>query len=317
VKTKITTIQDALEYAFQIKAKSKKGPTVEGYKWHMKRFNEWGDKFGFSGIEAKRFSLDHFYEFMDWLRFDYIKENGEPLSGSSINNHKASLSALFTTMKNERLIPVNFIMGIPKVDEDPVNNKAFSVDDLKRIKAELLLKDPYLIYFIHFILYTLLRPIEICRLLVRDLDTEEGLLSVETKTAKLSRRRIIDKIKPSIKAMKLQGVPGHFNLFSNENKPKDWSNRGEKSRANDFGRRFKIIKDNLGYGREYGLYSFRHTAIVDLYDSKVDSGMGEQEIIFELMPISQHKSISGIKNYLRKHKQSLPPDHSHIYTINF
>ena len=63
---------------------------------------------------------------MDWLRFDYVQDNGEPLSGGSVNNHKASLSALFTTMKNERLIDINFIKDIPKVDSEVVNNKAFT-----------------------------------------------------------------------------------------------------------------------------------------------------------------------------------------------
>lgn len=41
------------------------------------------------------------------------------------------------------------------------------------------------------------------------------------------------------------------------------------------------------------------------------------EILFQLMPITQHNSIAGIKNYLRKHKKSIPPDHSNIFTLDF
>lgn len=316
--TKITTLSDALEYAYKIKEKYKKTPTLEGYRFHLTRFNDWAFKNGLSGLEAKRFTIDHFYEFLDWLRFEYVNEKTqEPLSGSSINNHKASLSALFTTMKNERLINDNFIKGIPKVDEEVVNNKAFTPDELKLIKAECEKKDPYLIPFISFILYPLLRPVEICRLKVRDINTEDWLLSVETKTATLSHRRIIEKIKPVVEAMDLKGVPGHYHLFSNDDKPKDWSNRKEKGRADTFGIRFRPIKNSLGFGREYSLYSCRHTAIMDLYNSMVDDGLGEMEIIMKIMPITQHRSIEGVKKYLRRHRQTVAPDHSASYSIDF
>lgn len=312
------TLEKSLKYAFSIKAQTRKGPTIEGYEFHMDRFLNWLKKEGLLGVDPRRFSIDHFYEFLDWLRFEYVNSKTKnPLSGSSVNNHKASLSALFTAMKNERLIDTNFIKGIPKVDEDPVNNKAFSVEDIRKIKRELEKEDPYLIHFISFMLYPLLRPREICRLKVKDINTESGFLSVKTKTDRLSHRRIIDKMKPTINAMKLKGAPGDFHLFSNLDKPKDWSDRKLKGRANHFGIRFKKIKDKLGYGREYGLYSFRHTAILDLYNSMVSQGMGEQEILFKLMPITQHRSVEGIKNYLRHHKQSIPPDHSDIYTLEF
>jgi len=106
-------------------------------------------------------------------------------------------------------------------------------------------------------------------------------------------------------------------LFTNKNIPRNWDEATLKSKVDYFGKRFGKVKKALGYGREYGLYSFRHTAILDLYNSLVDEGMSEQEILFKLMPITQHKSIAGLKNYLRNHKKSLPKDHSDIYTIDF
>lgn len=315
---KPTTLGDSLKKAYEIKKKTKKGPTVEGYDFHLTRFLDWAKKNGYIGMEANRFEVDHFYEFMDWLRFDYVNEKTkEPLSGSSVNNHKASLSALFTQMKKERLVSTNVIKDVPKVDEEPINNKPFTIEEIKAIKKELEKNDPYLMYFITFLLYPILRPREVCRLRICDINTKNWMLTVETKTEALSHRRIIEKMKPTIEAMDLKGFPGKFQLFSNIDKPKDWSERKLKGRANYFGARFKKIKDKMGFGREYGLYSFRHTAILDLYNSMVSRGMGEQEILFKLMPITHHKSVAGIKNYLRQHAKSIPPDHSDIYTIDF
>lgn len=308
----------ALEYAYKIKEKGgRKASTLTGYEFHMNRFLDWAKSNGYYGLKPERFSIDHFYEFLDWLRFEYVNEQtGREVSGSSVNNHKASLSSLFTTMKNERLIPVNFIKDIPDVDSEPVNNKAFTMEELGRIKAELEKSDPYLKNFMAFVIYSLLRPVEICRLKVKDINTNNWLLQVETKTDDLSIRRIIEKLKPTIKAMEIEKFPASFNLFSNKDQPADWD-ATYKSMADYFGKRFRPIKKKLGFGREYGIYSARHTAIMNLYNSYVDQGLGEMEILFKLMPITQHKSVAGIKNYLRKHKKSIPPDHSDIYTLDF
>lgn len=315
---KIMTIQNALEYAFEIKSKHKKVTTNKGYEFHKNRFLDWAKYQGCLGLEVSKFSIDHFYEFLDWIRFEYVNEKtGEGISGTSVNNHKRSLSALFTVLKNERIISQNFIKGIPNVDEDPVNNKAFTFQDLANIKSKLEKEDPYLITFISFMLYPLLRPREICRLLVRDINTENWVLGVETKTEKLSYRRIINKMKPIIKRMQIENFPAEYHLFSNLNRPKPWEGITLKTKVDHFGKRFRKIKTDLGFGREYSLYSFRHTAIMDLYHSMQKKGMPEQEILFNLMPITQHKSVAGLKNYLRNHIKSIPPDHSDIYTLDF
>lgn len=318
IKRESRTVENALHFAFEIKKKNKKTTTANSYEQHLNRFLEWAKVEGFLGMEISKFTLDHFYDFFDWLRDDYQNEKtGLNLGGTSINNHKRSLSALFTTLKNERIISVNFIKDIPDVDQSPVNNKAFTLDELKRIKKKLETEDPYLIYFISFMLYSLLRPREICRLRVKDINKKQSFLSIETKTDALSHRRIIEKLKPTLEALKLENEPDTYHIFSNMNRPRDWSEVDLKSRVDHFGERFRKIKKEMGFGTEYTLYSMRHTAIMDLFNSLQKRGMGEQEILFKLMPITQHKSVAGIKNYLRQHKKSIPPDHSDIYTLEF
>lgn len=318
VKSKnIVTLEEALKKALLIKSQTKKQPTIDGYEFHLNRFIDWLKKNGYAGLNCQHFTLDHFYEYLDYMRFEYKKDSGESLSGTSINNHKRNLSAFFTTLKNERYINENFIKGVPNVDQDPENNRAFSIYQMKDIKKYLEKNDPYLISFISFLLYPVLRVREVCRLQVKNINTNQWVLSVETKTDKLSTRKIIKKIKPVIKDMNLKKYNQDDYLFTYKDHPGEWNESTLKSKVDYFGKRFAKVKKALGYGREYGLYSFRHTAILDLYNSMVDKGMSEQEILFKLMPITQHKSIGGLKNYLKNHKKSLPKDHSNIYTINF
>ncbi len=318
LKHRARTVENALKFAVEIKKKNRKNTTSSSYEQHLNRFLEWAKIEGFFGMEISKFTLDNFYDFFDWLRDDYQNEKtGLNLSGTSINNHKRSLSALFSTLKNERIIPVNFIKDIPDVDQSPVNNKAFTLEELKAIKKKLEVEDPYLIHFISFMLYSILRPREICRLRVKDIDKKQTFLSVETKTELLSTRRIIERLKPTLEAMDIKNSPGDYHIFSNMNRPRDWSEVNLKSRVDHFGERFRKIKTEMGFGREYSLYSFRHTTIMDLFHSLQRKGLGEQEILFELMPITMHKSVAGIKNYLRQHRKSIPPDHSDIYTLEF
>lgn len=73
----------------------------------------------------------------------------------------------------------------------------------------------------------------------------------------------------------------------------------------------------MGFGKEYSLYSVRHSAIGDLYIGKQKEGLSDREIIHQLMPLTGHKSEAGLRNYLRDIKSVLPPDHSGFYTIDF
>ena len=316
-KRNAMTLGNALNYAYKILEKTKSESTLNGYNFHLNRFLEWAKMNGYLGMQVQKFTIDDFYIFYDYIRFEYVNEKTKQgLSGTSVNNHKRSLSSFFGTLQKERIIPANFIKDIPKVDQEPVNNKAFTIEELEKIKKEILKTDPYLIYFLRFMIYPILRPIEICRLKVKDIDTENFYLSVKTKTELLSHRRLIEKIKPTLEELHLENQPASYHVFTNIDKPKDWSEVKLKSRVDHFSLRFRKVKNKLGFGREYSLYSVRHTAILNLYNSMVEKGMGEQEILFKLMPLTAHKSISGIKNYLRKHKKSIPADHSDIYTLD-
>jgi integrase len=317
-KNKVFTLRSGLEYALELKARNLKEATKIDYNHRLEVFLNWAQKNLKDELELRKFTLDDFYEFMDHLEFEATnKRTGEKLSNTSIENTKRVISALFTELKNKRLIDHNFIKDIPKLKSKPVKNKPFSHSQIQEIKKYLKKNDPYLIQFISFMIYPLLRPREILRLKIRDLNTVDWIIGVETKTEAYSYSRIIDKMKPIVEEMNIEILPGNYNLFSYKDRPDEWDTNTISSKVNYFSKRFKKVKDALGYGAEYGLYSFRHSAIGDLYNSLQDSGLSEKEILYKLMPITGHKSEAGIKNYLRNIKVALPPDHSNIYTINF
>jgi len=312
------TLKSALKYALEIKCRDVKESTQTDYSHRLDMFFDWSDKNYMSGKPLEKFQLNDFYQFLDYLQLEYVnKKTGKSISNTSIDNTKRVISALFTELKNKRLIEYNFIKDIPKIKSKPVKNRPFSHSEIKEIKSYLEKNDPYLIYFISFMIYPLLRPREITRLKIRDLNTKDWILGVETKTEDFSYSRIINKMKPVIDSMNIAGLPGDFSLFTYENKPGVWQPEKLSSKVTYFSNRFKKVKKALGFGPEYGLYSFRHSAIGDLYNGLQKSGLSEREVLYKLMPITGHKSEAGLKNYLRNIKIALPPDHSEIYSLEF
>jgi integrase len=91
----------------------------------------------------------------------------------------------------------------------------------------------------------------------------------------------------------------------------------EKSKTDHFSNRFKKVKKALGFGKDYGIYSFRHTAALDLYNTFTKNGLTHSEAVSKLMPIIGHTSEKTTEKYLRDVGALLPKDYGEFYTLNF
>lgn len=309
-------IKAALNYALEIKKRELKEKTLDDYEVRLGIFMKWLKKNSLIGASVEQITIDHIHDFLDYLQMDYRKKDGTPLSNSSIDNTRRVISSLFTQLKKKRIIPHNFVKDIPKFKSKPVKNKPFTISELERVTKMLEKKEPYLVYFIAFMLFPVLRPIEVVRLKVKDLNTEDWILGVETKTSAFSYSRIITKMRPIIEKMGIEDAPGHYSLFTKKKRPAIWNPKRISSKVNYFSNKFTAVIREMGFGPEYTLYSVRHTAIWDLYHGQQAKGLNEREIIYALMPITGHSSEAGLRNYLRELQVMIPPDHSDLYTIN-
>ena len=129
------------------------------------------------------------------------------------------------------------------------------------------------------------------RLKVKDINLEESLLYFQAKNKPLKIKRIPSIFIEDIKSLNLHLYNKEYFLFTPKNEPAEW-NSSDNSRRDTFSKRFKVVKDKFNLGDQYGLYSFRHSFITNLfrYLRTVPRNKSYSEAIKELQPITGHET---------------------------
>ncbi|MGV9004716.1 tyrosine-type recombinase/integrase [Flavobacterium sp.] len=233
----------------------------------------------------------------------------ESTSPRNRNNYRTDLNSFFNELENNDYIENNFIAKINVLKSTPERNKTFS--DVKQVDIYNYLErnDALLLLFIQFISYNFLRPVEVCRLKIKDIDIIEKILHVRAKN-----QPIKIKIIPDILLNELPDFTGmnheHY-LFTPNGFGMGWDAK-ENNRRDYFSKRFnEVVKKKFNLNQDFGLYSFRHTFITKLY-RKLRITNSPQIAKGELMLITGHKTITALDKYLRDIDAELPQDYSHL-----
>jgi integrase len=300
-------LNDALDYALEQKKQSVASNTYKDWESRTNKFKDFAKKSGFLNYPCQSITTKHFIVFLNNL-----EDKG--LNSKTINNYRACLSSLFSLLVNDLVIENNPLSVIKKRKTNPVKNKPFTPEQINEIKIYLEKHDPVLLDYIRFVGYAFLRPVEICRIKVGDVHLKDNILYVKTKTEKVSHIFIIDALKEVIeKRLHLTTAKNDF-LITPTKKAGPWP-VGETTKTKHFSDAFKKVKKKFDFSDDYSIYSFRHSFALDIYKSFINEGLSETEAQLKMLPITRHKSLSGLRNYLRDIGSMLPKDYGHRYSI--
>tara|TARA_R110002020_G_scaffold328548_3_gene544477 strand:+ start:872 stop:2131 length:1260 start_codon:yes stop_codon:yes gene_type:complete len=246
----------------------------------------------------------------------YLNEILKNTSARTRNNYKADLSSIFTVMEKKlMIIDYNFIKTIEKEKTQIKRNRTLTNEQLKNITEFLKVHDPVLLLVIKFVSYNFLRPIEVCRIKIKDINLKESLIYYQAKNKPLKTKRIPDILLKELKEMNLHTYNKDFYLITPSGVPNIW-NSSDTQRRSAITKRFtrlKIKMLNFGIELERGdnIYSFRHSYITNLFRHlRTVEKLSFNNAIKELMPITGHDSESGLKNYIHTIDADIPPDWS-------
>lgn len=295
------TIKKSIEFVLNLKKMTLSQTSYRGLNNRMNNFLDWTAKnhSKLKGVD----SLDKKI-IIQFLNFILNKT-----SARNRNNFRADLSSIFQVLEDNEIIVTNYIKKIPTLKSTPTRNKTYSNKLQKDIYTYLEINDPLLLLYVKFISYNFLRPIEVCRLKIRDINIKEQKLQFKAKNSPLKTKiipEILIKELPNLSMLKPE-----YNLFTREKIGGIWETN-DNDKRNYFSKRFKkVVKDHFKLGKEYGLYSFRHTFITKLYRELVKNS-SPYEAKSKLMLITGHSTMDALQKYLRDIDAELPEDYSKL-----
>jgi integrase len=297
------TLRGAFDFAIQLKEKMVTASTKRGYESKVNKFLEWM-AINQSAIKTiDQLTKAHIIEFLN-----YVLNN---TSARNRNNYRVDLGSLFQTLEDNEKVTFNFIKKIAVLKTKPERNKTYTNEVQENIFKHLEETDPLLLLYIKFISYNFLRPIEVNRLKIEDINLKNKTIQFKAKNSPLKTKIIPDLLLqdlPDISKMK----PQHY-LFTPEQFGGAWETT-EDNKRDYFSKRFKkVVKDHFNLGKDYGLYSFRHTYITKLY-RELRKLTSPHEAKSRLMLITGHTSMTALEKYLRDIDAELPTDYSAMLT---
>lgn len=305
--------ENNLREAFEAALKNKKNEWAENtyrdMNFRITGFLDFAKKQGFDGMPIYELKTRHVVAFLNQL-----STKGE--SNTSINNYRACISAVISKIVGDGELETNPVRNIPKRKARPLKNKPFTPAQVKAIKEYCEANDMKLLFYLKFIAYAFLRNSEIVRLRVKDIDLKNNLFYVRSKTEARATVRIIPQLASELEKLELHRYDPDDFVFTDGNTPGKWG-ATEKQRTDHYSWRFRPVKKELKFTNEHGIYSLRHSSALDLYRGYVNKGLTDIEAELQMLPITRHKSLAGLRNYLRDVGAMMPKDYGADYTIDF
>lgn len=294
-----TTIKDAFILGLELKKRTLAESSYPKFKSKINQFQKW--------LVQNDYNLeDEIKSITKKTVITYLNDVLLSSSARNRNNARTDISSLFQLLEDNDILPENFVAKVNVLKAKPKRNKSYTPELERGILEYLDKKEPILNLFVQFICYNFLRPIEICRLRIKDIDVRDKKVYLKAKN-KLVKTKIIpdiliDKL-PDLKNLDLDSY-----LFTPDEIGGEWD-ATESSRRDYFTKRFKIVKDQFDLGVDYGLYSFRHTFITKLYRD-FRKTLTPFEAKSKLKEITGHTTMEALEAYLRDVDAELPEDYS-------
>ncbi len=283
---KIYSVQEAVDSFITIKkAKSDYKRGIQFYDNTLRRFLKWLKGKGMDTIWLGNLDNEIAREYFMYL---LVKRNNQ---AKTCNNTIGVLKTFYNVgLKQEWVTGKNPFDKIEKLPDDyGSKNKPFTNEQIADIKEYVLEHDPYLWTIISFIYYSFMRPSELRRLKVKDIDLRKDLIWIDSKTSKTKKRDVIPivpALKKIILEMNLENYQPNDYLFNSKQTPSP-TEMGE----NYMGNHFRKVKDHFELEKDYSLYGFKHTAVVNWYKKEKD--------IRKIQKMCRHSSMQMTEVYLK------------------
>ncbi|MDT0554119.1 tyrosine-type recombinase/integrase [Urechidicola vernalis] len=297
----IMAIKEALEFGLQLKEKLVNPTTKRSYENKAKLFLKWLNENHPTLVTVDALDKKLMTNFLNSVLIKSSPRNR--------NNFRTELGSVLQVLEDNEIITENVFKKIPVLKTKPKRHKPYTEKKKNEIFSNLEKEDPILLFFIKFVAYGFMRPVEVCRVRVGDIDVVNRTVKFKAKNSdyktKLIPQLLWDEL-PDLSKLDKDAL-----LFTPNTIGGDWDAEVE-SRREHFTNRFRaIVKIPFKLGADYTMYSFRHTYTVKVY-REFRKKYAPFEAKSRLMLITGHTSMSALEKYLRDIDAELPKDYSEM-----
>lgn len=274
-------------YKTYIKKLEQKGAmsekTITDYYSRLKIFQEW--------LEDRHYNNKKVYEMDTALAtdfLDYVLLDRETTTLTR-NNYRTWMSAFCAWLVEKMYLSDNPISKIPILPVKEKFREPLSVPDVKRMSSYLKQTDKRFLLACYFEYYTMIRPIELVKIRIRDIQLREQTVfipSMVSKNRKNGRVPLHDKIVKLMLDLEVFSHSGKSFLFGKQFIPSE-----ERARSDIFRKRFSKLREELNFPDCYMFYSLKDTGIID---------HGEKLGVISARDQARHSSVEVTNLYMKR-----------------
>ena len=277
-------VGEALTQMAEIKASTGGDRTRQAYDSFIRIFETWAKPAKIWNLPIEDFQRKHVHAFLDYL----LSERG--VGNKSHNNYLGFLKALLNGLVSREILAKSPARGIKMLKTKSESHTVYTPPQQEAMEAWMRANHPNLYLFTRFIYYGFLRPTELLRLKVGQIDLRNRLIMITADQSKNAKQQPIYIVDPLYEILLEERIdryhPTEF-LFSKQLEP--GTTAYHRNRATDLHR--KALEATGLYDGKLTLYSWKHTGVCNAYRAGVD--------IKTLQGLLRHHSLDMTAVYLR------------------
>lgn len=263
--------------------------SIVSYTTPINHFKKWLITKGWTERGVKEFTE---MDLKEWLT--YMQET-KKWTGRTYNSNKDYMIMWFKWFELEKYIDQSPLTGRIKPQKEVSTKNEYYNEPIRSIVKKALEDHPLLKYACEFVYYAAVRSFqELSRIRVGDIDLPNRVIKIKEHVGKKGYRfiPICDELNDILLSKKLDQYKLDDFLFG-----KYGEVNNVQMDKNYLSRRYAKVRDKLGIGQEYTIYSWKHTRVVDLKNEGYKDA--------EIQNLTGHTDSKSFDTYARNFGLSL------------
>ena len=245
-----------------LEQKSCRPATYTSYKSKFRYFKKYMKSIRKGKIFMYRITRENADGFIQYLKTE------RKLKNKTINDYVVLLKVFFSNAIKEGACNDNVFGHMKKLKEYPRRPRIFTKDIIEKVVKVMKKDDPQMYLAVQIMYNCFIRPGELRYLKISDIDLTYGTIRVPAEVSKVGKQRIVvipDHLLIKIRDHLVGNYPEDYYIISKKGHP--WEQNVSR---NYMYYKFVGIKEKVGISKEYILYAWKHTGMVELKRSGAD-----------------------------------------------